>query len=567
MKNYLLVNPRFVNKGEYYNFPLGLGYVSSYLKSKGFNVFCLNLCHFDKSIPTKKILKEHIEKYNIDVFCIGTLSWYWDEIESILKLSKKIKPDIINVVGGAIIVSDPELALKNLDMDIGVMGEGEITMAELADALDQGKDFRNIPGLTFLNDDEVIITEPRPVITDLDSLPFPDYEGFGFEEWKTLIRGTNYLQVADKGSIIYSELVGSRSCPFRCTFCYHHLGNRYRQRSLDNVFLEIEHLINNYGVNYFYFLDELFSANHQRMLEFAERIKKYKIVGWGGSFRVNDVSLEVLKTLKETGLKYTGYGIENINDSILKSMKKMITLKEIEKALELNREAKMVYTGNIIYGDPAETEETAERTLKYIFEHPQYNFSQVFLRVIPNSEVYQLAIKRGLIKDRLKHIKNRFPIVNLTNIPDKKFYKLFSQVTWIDEAGAYFKKGLIKNTKQKIYGGSNTYQVEAQCPFCKIISNYERDFENSKKISFICQNCISTFYIPGKYVFPDRFNILSSELDYFKKFMLIYMLRFKWYRKHGKSIVKFLVKTKKSFKRLKKKITNRAPKIIWPATK
>lgn len=549
MKNFLLVNPRFVNKGEYYNFPLGLGYVSSFLKQRGFNVYCLNLCHFDKNISTEDILREYIEKYNIDVFCTGTLSWYWDEIDYILKLARKIKPNIINIVGGAIVISDPDLALKNLDMDIGIMGEGEITMAELAEKIDKGEDTSNVQGITLLKDGKVVITPPRPVIDNLDSLPFPDYEGYGFEEWKTLIRRTNYIQVADKSNINYSEIIGSRSCPFRCTFCYHHLGDKYRQRSLDNIFMEIEHLINNYGINYFYFLDELFSANHQRMLEFAERIKKYNIVGWGGSFRVNDVSLEVLKTLKGTGLKYTGYGIENINDCILESMKKKITIAEIEKALESNRQAKMVYSGNIIYGDPAETEETAKKTLKYIFEHPQYNFSQVFLRPIPNSEVYQLALKRGIIKDRLEHVKKRFPIVNLTKMSDRKFYKLFSQINWIDESIKHIKQGKIINSELKKSSSEiNIYKFEAECPFCKTTSYYEREFENLKKIPLICQNCISTFYVPGSFVFPGKYKSITANLDYFKKFVMAYSLRFKFYRKHGRKILSVLIKTKRMIK-------------------
>ena len=301
--NFLLVVPQFVFSGEYYSFPFGLGYVSSFLKSKGFNVFCLNLCHYDQSISLENILKEHITNNKIDVFCTGTLSFYWNKVDEILKIAKKIKPEIITVVGGAIVISDPKLALENLDIDIAVMGEGEETMAELADVLCRNGSIETVKGLAFLKNKEVIKTPERPYIENLDSLPFPDYEGFEFEKWTSLVIDSENFDVLDRcENLHYTEFIGSRSCPFSCTFCYHHLGQKYRQRSLDNIFKEIDYLIKEYDINFFYFLDELFSANHQRMIDFAERIKNYNIIGWGGSFRVNDVDSEILKTLKISGL-------------------------------------------------------------------------------------------------------------------------------------------------------------------------------------------------------------------------------------------------------------------------
>ncbi len=410
MKNFLITVPQFVTAGEYYNFPLGLGYISSYLKQRGYNVFCLNLCHYDKQTSVENILREHIEKYEIDVFCTGTMSWYWDEMDCILKLAKKIKPDIINIAGGAIVTSDPKLAMENLKIDIGIIGEGEETMAEIADVICHNGEIEKIKGIVFFKNGELVTTPARPNIDNLDTLPFPDYEGFEFEKWNTLIISSGNLEmVSGYDNSHYAEIIGSRSCPFSCTFCYHHLGNKYRQRSLNNIFYEIDYLVKNYKINYFYFLDQLFSANHQRMLEFAARIKKYNLAGWGGSFRVNNVTLPLLKTLKDAGLKYIGYGLENINDEILVSMNKRITRAEIENALKLTKDAGIIHSGNFIFGDPAETLETARYTLNWVIKNPQNCIAMVFLKAIPDSPIYQFAIKNNLIKDKLKHIREKFP--------------------------------------------------------------------------------------------------------------------------------------------------------------
>jgi anaerobic magnesium-protoporphyrin IX monomethyl ester cyclase len=547
IKNFLLVIPPFVKSGEYYNFPVGIGYISSYLKKLGFNVFCLNLNHISENIPLESLLREHIENNKIDVFCTGTMSWYWNEVEIMLNLARKIKPDIINIVGGAIITADPKLAMDNLDIDIGLIGEGEITMAELAEVICQDGKKENVNGIVFSKNGQLVFTSPRAVIENLDELPFPDYQGLEFDKWNTLILNTGYLEaVKEHKNIRYAEILGSRSCPFRCTFCYHPLGNKYRQRSLDNIFAEIDYLVENYKVNYFVFLDELFSANHQRMLEFANRIKKYEIVGWGASFRVNDVSLEVLKTLKDSGLKYMGFGIENINDNILKKMEKYITKSEIENALNITKEAGIQYAGNIIFGDPNETVETIENSIKWLSTHPFYNISIVPLKVIPDSPIFQLAVKRGLIKDKLMHSKNRFPLINMTTLSDRKFFKYLSRLTWIDQSKKFIQSGrLIKLEQKKSDDGQKVFCIDAECPFCHTVSHYDRSLNNEKKDTYICYKCMSTFVIFNRYIFLNDYKRLTTNLAYFKKFILAYLPRFKFYRERQTEIISFLIIAKR----------------------
>lgn len=540
MKNFLLVVPQFVTKGQYYGFPLGLAYISSCLKKNGFNVFCLNLCHFDKSTPINEIIKEHIEKYKIDIFCTGAMSWYWNQIDEILKIAKKIKPDIITVVGGALVTADPELALKNLHIDIGVIGEAEETMVELAKMLCENdkKNFEKINGLAFIKNGELTITPPRNYIENLDALPFPDYEGFSFKEWSPLISGSGNFEILEKiNNLRYAEIIGSRSCPFSCTFCYHPLGKKYRARSLENIFTEINYLIKNYQVNFIYFLDELFSANHERMIKFADLIKPYNI-GWGGSFRVNDVNPEILKILKQSGLKYIGYGIENMNDEILTSMQKRATSAQNENALRLTREAGISCSGNLIFGDPAETEKTVKKTLNWWLKNPQYSISLVALKVLPDSPIYQNAIKNNLITDRLKFTQRRFPIINLTKMSDRKFYKWLSRLSMMTRLKKQIPYGELissiklnkNNEKEKIYS------VKNKCSFCGHISQYEKIADDSFHTVFNCQNCWSRNKILSYKIFSADHNFIEAILRHFSLSTRLYLARFAFYRKYNKSI-------------------------------
>ncbi len=402
--NFLFVTPKYVNRGQPYEFYLGLAYVSSYMKHKGFNVYCLNPCHYDN--PIEKQLFEQINRQKIDVVCTGGMSIHFNQINNILYTVKKIKPEIITVVGGAIITSDPKLALENMQIDFGIIGEGEETMAELADALCNKKDVNKVRGLAFFNKQKLIITQEREPISNLDLLPIPDYEGFEYDHFVGLFSPTSHgIMSTIIDEVRHGRIVASRSCPFSCTFCYHPLGKKYRLRSLDNVFYEIDYLVERYSITILGLQDELFSFDKQRMYEFAQRIKKYNIK-WMAQLRVNDVDDKVLKALRDSGVYLISYGIESLSDTILKSMNKKITVSQIENALRLTRNNNIAIQGNILFGDPAETEETIKESLDWWKSHPEYGLNLSMIITLPDAPIYKYAIAEGLIKDKLQYMKD-----------------------------------------------------------------------------------------------------------------------------------------------------------------
>src|SRR3989344_3095048 len=541
MKNFLLVVPRFARVGGFYNFPLGLAYISSFLKSKGFNVYCLNLCHTDE--PIDLILGKWIKEKNIDVLGTGGMSQNWDVISAVLNAAKSLKPDIITVVGGAIIVSNPELALKTMKVDFGVLGEGGLAMAELAGYLCRNEDPRNIDGIAYMDKDKnkVIVNRNRARINNLDELPFPDYESFGFDQWKSLIRFSGQAGILDKyDKLNYVQMLGSRSCPFSCTFCYHHMGQKYSERSLDNIFKEIDYLVEKHQVNFFFFLDELLSANPARLMEFARRLKNYPIYGWAGCFRVTDTTVERLKILKDYKLALMGYGIENINDSILKSMNKRITRAEIENALKAHHEVGLFCNGNIILGDPAETKETLRSSIDYWLNHPEYNLNLIFLMPIPDSKIYRLALEKNLIKDKLRHIRDNFPVVNLTAMSDREFYKFQSRIMWMKHKYQNVRDGkLIEVKKDGNYKDKKRYLVSVKCPFCGHTTE-RLTLENDRSWFYtsLCDHCVSTSKVKSVEVFSENKNLLRRLLNYFSLFIMSYLARFKFYRDNRVAIIK-----------------------------
>jgi len=414
--NYLLVMPKSAAKSSAIGgnnvFPVGIAYVSAYLKKNHFRVSTSNLefCEGDTFHSLKGLIREH----SIDVICTSGLSRDYLKVKEVLDAARRIKPGIITVCGGGVISGDPEPAMIALDADIGVIGEGELTMRDLAHALDQNLSYADVPGLIFRNEhNKYVTTASRPEIADLDSLPLPDYEGFSYSEYITSI----------KREIAY--VIASRSCPYACTFCFHPSGKHYRQRSLDSLFAEIDFLVNTYDLRSVVISDELFAAQKGRVYDFCCRIAPYKIP-WALQLRVSDVDVEMLKAMKDSGCLAISYGLESADDTVLKSMKKNITVRQIEHALKITREANIDTQGGFIFGDISETARTAENTLRWYDAHSHYGLELNMIHIFPGTGLYTYACERGLISDRVNFLTDGCPLINVSTLRDDEYRDLSS---------------------------------------------------------------------------------------------------------------------------------------------
>lgn len=542
--NFLFVVPKFVGAGQYYSFPIGLAYVVSYMKHKGFNVFCLNLCHSDD--PIEQQLRKSIEDKHIDVVCTGGMSFYWNEVSEVVETAKKINPEIITVVGGALIISDPKLAMENMKIDYGVIGEGEITMAELAGALTGDGDTGSVKGLIFRDKaDGFTVTAPREAILDLDSLPFPDYEGLEYSKWLS----AEWLKQPMLGGLLFdiderknfNEILTSRSCPFNCTFCYHPLGRKYRQRSLDNVFQEIDYLVGKYNIELLNILDELFSLDEKRLYEFASRIKKYNI-RWMAQWRADNVSENMFKTLRDSGILTLGIGMESMSDKVLKSMKKHVTKADIERAYKLALDTGVPAGGNLIFGDPEETEETVKESLDWWKKHPEYDIRLRFILAVPDSEVWRHAIEHNLISDKVQFIKSRFPVINLTKISDRKFNEIRKRVTYLEFTKKHFIKGKVLSSKKEPdkYDGKNIYTFTVKCPLCLKISRYKYFPLSDRPYTIVlCKHCYKRLKIKTKKAFLNGYN---ATYGYAFMTYHLYLKRFVFFRKIAEGFKRIIKK-------------------------
>lgn len=512
----LLVIPRYglTNKANYeYAFPLGLGYISSVLKKTGHDVTCLNLNHLNGTVDY--LVNQDLNEKNYDFVCTGHMGIGYAVTEKIINAAKNHRSHPRIIVGGALITSEPELMFDSLKPDFGIVGEGEKTIVELLKCLEKSGDLNKVDGICYKDKDgKIILTKKRDCIINIDAIPFPDLEGLGFEEFLK-----NQSNAVGFQSIDYPRpytILCSRGCPYQCTFCYHSIGVRYRTRSLNNIFKEIEAAIKKYNINALDILDDLFSIDEKRLYDFCKRIKniskKYKIdLKWSCQLSVNNVSEKMLRILKDSGVNVVSFGFESFSQKILNSMKKPITPEQIDRAVKLVFKVRLGLQGSFIFGDVAETRETAKETLDFWKNNVKGQVKLGFIQPYPGSAIFEHCIRKGIIKDKLDFIKNHINHtnwINMTdNMTDKEVLELKKDI--LEARRKYYFYAIPSKIKKM---SEEKYEIRVKCPFCKEILNYKNCFiENRLRINMWtpCRECNMRFFIVSK--------LYKFEMDYYNE--------------------------------------------------
>lgn len=496
--NYLVVCPPLVgSKDEYYTFPVGLAYIKASLSSVYKNVYGLNLNWKDN---TDDLIKEYIKKYDIDVLAVGGTSVEYSSIKHICDVAKTVKPSILNVIGGGLVTASPEMTMRGIqNADFGIIGEGEYVIINLAEALEKETGIEHVKGIVYRLGTDIKVNEKEKEIENLDELPFPDYEGFDYQEILDAEVLSGITPSNQKHG--YATICTSRSCPYKCTFCFHTCGNRYRTRSLDNVFAELDYLKNKYEFEFLDLVDELFTANEERVLEFCRRIKPYGL-RWTCSSRVDTITPNMLEAMKDAGAEMPVFGVESANNHILRSMKKNITIEKIEKAFEMAKAAGLPATGNFLLGDTEETFESFQNTVNWFKNHPEYYIHFLKIRVLPGSEIYKSAVERGIIKDELAFYEAGFPFINASKMTDEEYKKCDEVIhkAMIEKLYLPHKSRFlgVERDERKIV-------VEAECRNCG--NNFKvKHGDISGSYIFQCPHCGQLHHLPG-------YNYLKDEIN------------------------------------------------------
>jgi radical SAM superfamily enzyme YgiQ (UPF0313 family) len=251
--------------------------------------------------------------------------------------------------------------------------------------------------LALRNEDgTAFFTSPRQPIENIDSIPFPHYQGF--EEF-------NFNQYGGFPPLTRptAAIISSRGCVFDCSYCasVHFWGRRWRFRSAENVLDEIQWLVEEYGVRSFYFFDDNFPVNKERALRICKGIidNRWRL-NWACCSHVKMVSRQLLEAMKNSGCVTIDFGVESGSDRILKNINKRQTRDDIEKSFNLCHEFGILPRAYLMVGNPGEDESTIDETVDLIKRiKPRSSIGANILWLLPGTSVYNDAVTKGYISD------------------------------------------------------------------------------------------------------------------------------------------------------------------------
>lgn len=403
-------------------FPQGLGYIAAVLLKQGCEVEIYNQ---DKNHYPDEHLTQYLNKNKFDVVGVSIIAGYY-QYKKLLKISEAInnsKKRPIYILGGHGPAPEPEFFLKKNQADFIVIGEGEITIIELLDAITKHKPFSAVKGIAFREGEKVIINERRPLIKDIDTIPFPAYHLFPMDYYRLLrmphCTSTDFVM----------PFLSGRGCTFRCNFCYR-LDKGFRPHSNQRITEEIKFLKKNYGITYIAFSDELLMISEERTIKLCEDFIKEKLnIKWDCNGRLNFAKPEMLALMKKAGCVFINYGIEAMDDQILKNMKKGLNTKLIIKGIDATLKAGISPGYNIIFGNIGESKETLNKGVEFLLKYDDGAQMRTIRPVTPypGSPLYYYAIEKGLLKDcedfyENKHTNSDLLAVNFTNLNDDEFH-------------------------------------------------------------------------------------------------------------------------------------------------
>ncbi|MBL6995926.1 B12-binding domain-containing radical SAM protein [Desulfobacula sp.] len=392
MKNKLkiaLVNPRIESLSGSLP-PLGILIIAALLEQNDYDVRVFDLYPYDnRDIPSLVLFLP-------DVIGITVLTDYLPRAVEISQIIRKRLPDSTFIAGGVHITALPEESIQQFGADICVIGEGEYTMLELCDHLSKGSNWKETKGIAYKDDNNnVIITSPRPFITNLDDLPFPARHLLKFEDYLIppgRIRGT--------WSERSTTVMTGRGCPFKCIWCGSQctFGHRVRYRSVDNVLDELELLIHNYQIDTIWLIDDTFTLSKKRVAEFCKKIIKRNLkLTLGCQAHVKTADENMFKLMKRAGFVQVDFGVESGSDKVLKTLKKNSDALSIKMAFLLAKKAGLRTMATFMFGSPSETKEDVEATMRLAKEINPNFVSSFFITPYPGTELMEMAITNNWI--------------------------------------------------------------------------------------------------------------------------------------------------------------------------
>lgn len=328
---------------------MGLMYISASLKATGHQA---EICR-----ASFREVRRALSKFKPQIVGFSLMTGFH---HSVLKFNRRIKKDYncFSVLGGPHPTFFPEI-IDAEGVDAVCIGEGELAMVELANRLESDDDITDIANFWIKKDGEIFKNEVRPLIEDLNSIPFPDRELYDNDSFRRSFKLKTFLS--------------NRGCPYNCTYCFNHIykkiytdkGKVLRLRSIDNIIEEIKEVKDKYPLECVWFIDDVFITTEARLKEFSEKYIKSINIPYICYARIEAITIEVCKLLKSSNCHLISMGIETGNDYLRREiLQRKMSKERIVNAFQMVRGEGIKTLSQNLIGIPGETLSEAFETIQ-----------------------------------------------------------------------------------------------------------------------------------------------------------------------------------------------------------
>lgn len=423
MKKVLLVSPPLQVNAQAHSkdnsYGLGLAYLHAVLEKAGYDIRTLSYNNSEPS-ASAAAMEAELTGFKPDFFLVQIFTMNRIESFNVIKRARELLPAAHIIAGGVHASIYPAQLLDNYPLDCVVIGEGEATIIELLQVLSSAGDLGVVKGIAYRKNGATIITTQRPLIEDLDSLPFPSHELFIKPE-----------PLREMGCILTS-----RGCPYRCSFCCLHTisRRRFRTRSVKNVVDEIAYIAENFPqIKILQIADDTFTLNQSRAIEICREIIRRGIkMRFLCSARIKPASVELFEVMEKAGFEGIGFGLETGSGKLLKSIHKNITREDALNTFKMLKGRNMRIATYLMVGFPGENDDTVAETIdliKKLQKIKYFEFAGVArLWVYPNTEVYEVLRASGRIDDSYWLTEKDVPFFTLEH-SEEELERMVTKIT------------------------------------------------------------------------------------------------------------------------------------------
>ncbi len=385
--NILLVNPPYVGGYKKLTIDLpqmGLAYLAGALRSKGHNVQIADLNLGKKELPAR--FKD---------FDLVGITSDTPRNPLALNIAQKAKQYKLPVVmGGPHVSFMPEETLQTGVVDYVVRGEGEYILQTLADHLEKNLELEEIPGLSYRLNGQIQHNPDSPeTIMDISSLPYPARDLLPMQKY------TGRL-----GKSKATSIIGSRGCPFNCSFCVASelFGVRWRPREPEDIVEELEYVKNKFGIRAFFFMDDNHTLKPDRVIRLCELINKRDLnISWWCCSRANTLveNEDMVQSMAESGLDMVFIGVESANQETLDHFNKKTTVDTSHKAIQTLKKYNVRTMASFILGNLEETEDMIKKTIHFARDLKPEIAQFSILTPYPGTQLYNKVRDRIFAQD------------------------------------------------------------------------------------------------------------------------------------------------------------------------